>query len=139
MEPNIANEIVVKLAALPLEAQREVLEFVEFKLRRVHEALSAAENRPPFRSVRGILQGEYPELERHIAEMRQEAGVVAIGQGEVTFEEVIKALDAGTPLDQVQGLALKRDGRLHFTGRRATVHLNERFAGRFRRPAVGAA
>ena len=73
MEPNIANEIVVKLAALPLEAQREVLEFVEFKLRRVHEALSAAENRPPFRSVRGILQGEYPELERHIAEMRQEA------------------------------------------------------------------
>lgn len=73
MEPNLANEIAVKLAALPLEAQREVLEFVEFKLRRAHEALAAAGKRPPFRSVRGILLGEYRDLERHIAEMRREA------------------------------------------------------------------
>src|SRR5262249_57563495 len=50
---------------------------------------------------------------------------VAVGQGEITFGEYLQAVENGTPLEKVEGLALKRDGQLVFTGRRATVHLNE--------------
>jgi radical SAM superfamily enzyme YgiQ (UPF0313 family) len=58
---------------------------------------------------------------------------VAIGQGEHTFGEVLAAVQShggrGPALDkaleQVQGLAFMRDGAMHFTGRRAVVHLND--------------
>jgi radical SAM superfamily enzyme YgiQ (UPF0313 family) len=37
---------------------------------------------------------------------------VVLGQGELTFRDVVQAIDAGTPLDDVPGLALLRDGEL---------------------------
>jgi anaerobic magnesium-protoporphyrin IX monomethyl ester cyclase len=49
------------------------------------------------------------------------ADAVGIGQGEITFREVVQALDAGEPLDNVAGLALWRDGRMIFTDNRAVV------------------
>ncbi len=77
MEANLVEEIATKSAGLPIEQQREVLEFVEFKLQRSStDAVISAEafgKTPPFRSVRGILKGEFPNLEQDIAEMRQEA------------------------------------------------------------------
>lgn len=73
METSLANEIATKSAALPLAAQQEVLEFVEFKLQRRQQESAPVEAKPLVRSVRGILQGEFPNLEQDIAEMRQEA------------------------------------------------------------------
>jgi radical SAM superfamily enzyme YgiQ (UPF0313 family) len=49
------------------------------------------------------------------------ADAVGIGQGELTFREVVQALDAGVALDQVPGLALWRDGRLVYSAHRAVV------------------
>jgi radical SAM superfamily enzyme YgiQ (UPF0313 family) len=49
------------------------------------------------------------------------ADAVGIGQGEITFDEVVKALDAGERLDSVAGLALWRDGRLAYTAHREVV------------------
>ena len=49
------------------------------------------------------------------------ADAVGIGQGELTFREVVQALDAGEPLDSVPGLALWRDGALKYTDHRNVV------------------
>lgn len=69
MSENLIEEITEKSAALPLDQQREVLDFVEFML---HKSKATAPKRP-FRSVQGILQGEFPDLEQDITEMRREA------------------------------------------------------------------
>ncbi len=77
METSLVEEIATKSADLPVEQQREVLEFVEFKLHRPAPSkvvsAEALGKKLPFRSVRGILQGEFPNLEQDIAEMRREA------------------------------------------------------------------
>jgi len=49
------------------------------------------------------------------------ADAVCIGQGEVTFGEMLDALEAGEPLDSVVGLALLRDDHIINTGFRKVV------------------
>jgi len=51
--------------------------------------------------------------------------IVVVGEGEATFEELVKALEAGTPLSRVTGICYKEDGKIHRTGLRAFVNLNE--------------
>jgi len=46
---------------------------------------------------------------------------VVLGQGELTFRDLVKAIDAGTPLEDVEGLALLRDGQMIKTAKRAVV------------------
>jgi anaerobic magnesium-protoporphyrin IX monomethyl ester cyclase len=46
---------------------------------------------------------------------------VILGQGELTFREVVQAVDAGQPLDGIEGLALWRDGQVVRTPRRAVA------------------
>lgn len=46
---------------------------------------------------------------------------VAIGQGELTFRDLVHALEAGEPLDSVQGLALWREGEVRRTPPRPIV------------------
>lgn len=43
------------------------------------------------------------------------------GQGELTFRDVVQAIDAGEPLDNIEGLSLWRDGQVISTPRRAVV------------------
>ncbi len=58
-----------------------------------------------------------PEL--HLATGLYDA--VVLGQGELTFRELVKAIDAGEPLDDIAGLALWRDGQVVKTPKRAVV------------------
>jgi radical SAM superfamily enzyme YgiQ (UPF0313 family) len=46
---------------------------------------------------------------------------VVIGQGEVTFREVVQAIDAGESLDAIEGIAYLRDGEVIRTPRRAVA------------------
>lgn len=46
---------------------------------------------------------------------------VALGQGEITFLEIVRAMDAGEELDGIHGLALMRDGRVIRTPARKMV------------------
>ncbi len=46
---------------------------------------------------------------------------VVMGQGELTFRDVVQAIDAGEPLDNVSGLALLRDGQVVHTEPRRVV------------------
>lgn len=46
---------------------------------------------------------------------------VVLGQGELTFRDLVQAVEAGTPLEQVQGLALLRDGQVIKTEKRGVA------------------
>jgi anaerobic magnesium-protoporphyrin IX monomethyl ester cyclase len=81
--------------------------------------------RERFPGIKMIWGGWFPSAIPELYLRSNICDAVAIGQGEVTFEEFLKAVENGTPLEQVQGLALLRDGQVISTGRRATVHLNE--------------
>ena len=57
-------------------------------------------------------------------EMYLEGGIadaVGMGQGEITFREVVQAIDAGTDLAEVPGLAVLRDGKTVYTDHRPVV------------------
>ncbi len=53
------------------------------------------------------------------------ADAVCIGQGEITFGHMLDALEARTPLDGIQGLALLRDDHVVFTPRQPIVGFDE--------------
>src|ERR1700741_3379016 len=46
---------------------------------------------------------------------------VVLGQGEVTFHELVQAVASGAPLDAIPGLALWRDQKVVFTEKRPVV------------------
>jgi radical SAM superfamily enzyme YgiQ (UPF0313 family) len=46
---------------------------------------------------------------------------VVMGQGELTFRDLVQAIDAGEPLEGIEGLALWRDGEVVRTPRRAVA------------------
>ena len=49
------------------------------------------------------------------------ADAVCVGQGEITFGEMLDALESRVPLDGIDGLALMRDDHIVFTPRRKIV------------------
>ncbi len=51
--------------------------------------------------------------------------IVVVGEGEATFEELVKALESGTPLTKVKGICYQENGKMHCTGTRDFVDLNE--------------
>ena len=50
--------------------------------------------------------------------------MIVAGEGEATFEELVKALETGTPLNEVRSIWYKEDGRTQFTGSRPFVDLD---------------
>jgi len=50
--------------------------------------------------------------------------IVVRGQGEITFEELVRALESGNSLDKVDGLTYKSDGQVTSTPERALVDPN---------------
>lgn len=75
MSENLVSEISVKASALPLDKQREVLDFVEFMLHKTDLSADRQETeneRKPFRSVRGILNRKLEHLDEDLAEVRRE-------------------------------------------------------------------
>jgi len=51
--------------------------------------------------------------------------IVVVGEGEATFEELVKTLQIGTPLNNVRGICYKENGKIHHTGNRPFVNLDE--------------
>ena len=70
MATNLTKEIAEKAALLTDDLQSEALQFVESLLAR---RSNASDNKQPFESVKGILQGNYDTLDEDIREMRREA------------------------------------------------------------------
>ena len=53
------------------------------------------------------------------------ADIIVVGEGEETFLELVKALESGTPLNNVPGICYKENGKVHHTADRPFVKLDE--------------
>ncbi len=84
----------------------------------------------------GKVKAKFPDLPAVIGgwfasvrpDLQLETGyyeAVILGQGELTFRDVVRAIDAGEPLDTIPGLALMRDGEVIKTERRAVAGWDE--------------
>lgn len=56
--------------------------------------------------------------------LRPYVDVIVIGEGDATVAEVVKAFEAHSPLEEVPGIVVNRDGVQHRTAPRALVDLN---------------
>jgi anaerobic magnesium-protoporphyrin IX monomethyl ester cyclase len=72
-----------------------------------------------------IWGGWFPSVAPELYLSQNLADAVCIGQGEVTFKEWLCALRDGTPVEEVAGLALWRDGKLFHSPKRAVVQLKD--------------
>lgn len=86
------------------------------KLLKISEAINQSRNRPFY-----ILGGHGPSPEPEFFLKKTGADAVVIGEGEVTMVELLKALEVGTPLKNVQGVAFMDNGRFCQTAKRPPV------------------
>jgi anaerobic magnesium-protoporphyrin IX monomethyl ester cyclase len=128
-------EVVLVDAMIEPDYQRRILEACEGALcfasscilgYQVYDGYVVAKAvREKFPKLPIVWGGWFPSV---MPQMYLESGiadVVGLGQGEITFREVVQALDSGTDLADVAGLALWRDGRIHYTAHRAVVGFDQ--------------
>ena len=86
-----------------------------------HGAQVAKAVRRRFPDLPIIWGGWFPSVlpERYLEEKIADA--VGLGQGEITFHEVVQAIDNGTSLEDVAGLCIPVDGKPHYTAHREVV------------------
>jgi radical SAM superfamily enzyme YgiQ (UPF0313 family) len=127
-------EVVIvdgSLAATPEDAQRRVLEACEGALLygttgilgyMVFDALQCTRKvKARFPDMPAIIGGWFASVRPDLELLTGLYDAVALGQGELTFREIVQAVDAGTKLDDIQGLALLRDGQIVYTPKRPVV------------------
>jgi anaerobic magnesium-protoporphyrin IX monomethyl ester cyclase len=86
-----------------------------------HGAEVAREVRAKFPDLPMVWGGWFPSVAPELYLKEGIADAVGLGQGEATFGDVVRALDAGEPLDSVPGLALLRDGQVVYTDHRPVI------------------
>lgn len=117
------------------EAHRRVIEACEGALLFATTGILGYQVADGYRCAQQV-KARYPELPMLIGgwfastapELVLSTGLydaVAIGQGEITFRELVRAIDAGEPLDSIAGLALWRDGGVVRTAPRLAVGWSE--------------
>ena len=92
----------------------------------VADGASVAEQvRSKYPDLPMIWGGWFPSVAPELYLSRDLANAVCLGQGEVTFTEWLLAIRNGTPVEEVAGLALWRDGKLFHTPKRDLVALDD--------------
>ncbi|MEE9127379.1 MAG: radical SAM protein, partial [Planctomycetota bacterium] len=90
-----------------------------------HGARVAHHIRERFPDLPIIWGGWFPSVSPELYLNDGIADAVALAQGEITFWEVVQALDAGENLESVPGLVLKREGEIVRTDPRVIVGWDE--------------
>jgi radical SAM superfamily enzyme YgiQ (UPF0313 family) len=90
-----------------------------------HGARVARKLRERFPKLPIIWGGWFPSVHPEIYLREGIADAVGMGQGEVVFWNFVQALENGTKLDDVPGLALWRDNRVVYTAHQAVVGFDE--------------
>ncbi|MFT5051277.1 MAG: anaerobic magnesium-protoporphyrin IX monomethyl ester cyclase [Chlamydiales bacterium] len=90
-----------------------------------HGARVARKVRERFPDLPIIWGGWFPSVVPEAYLNEGIADAVGLGQGELTFRDVVHAIDAGEPLDSVAGLALLRDGQVIYTAQRPVVGFDQ--------------
>ncbi|MDF1836711.1 MAG: radical SAM protein [Planctomycetota bacterium] len=83
--------------------------------------LAAKAVREKYPSLPIIWGGWFPSVIPELYFQHNIADAVCIGQGEITFREVVQAISCGESLESVPGLAVEKDGQMIFTDHRAVV------------------
>jgi anaerobic magnesium-protoporphyrin IX monomethyl ester cyclase len=71
--------------------------------------------------VKRIIGGWFTSVMPHLHLKDGVFDAAALGQGELTFRDLVAAIDSGASLEDVAGLALWRDGAVHHTAHRSVV------------------
>jgi radical SAM superfamily enzyme YgiQ (UPF0313 family) len=87
----------------------------------LHGAEVARAVRARFPKLPMVWGGWFPSVVPELYLREGIADAVGLGQGELTFADVVRAIDNGTPLRDVPGLAIIEDGQVRFTDHRAVV------------------
>ncbi len=90
-----------------------------------HGAEVATRLRQKYPNLPMVWGGWFPSVAPELYLREGIADAVGLGQGEETFRDVVRALDAGEPLDSVPGLALLRDDKVVYTEHRAVVGFDD--------------
>jgi|688.fasta_scaffold03405_23 radical SAM superfamily enzyme YgiQ (UPF0313 family) len=90
-----------------------------------HGARVARAVREKFPELPIIWGGWFPSVQPEIYFREGIADAVGLGQGELTFWEVVQALDNGVDLATVPGLAVWRDQRIVYTPHRSVVGFDQ--------------
>ncbi len=90
-----------------------------------HGARVARAVRARFPKLPIIWGGWFPSVIPELYLREGIADAVGLGQGEATFWDFVQAVDNGTSLDDVTGLALWRDGKLHHTPHRPVIGFDQ--------------
>ena len=86
-----------------------------------HGARVAKAVRERFPDLPIIQGGWFPSVVPELYLQEGAADAVGLGQGELTFWDVVQAVDAGEDLINVPGLAVLRDGQVQYTDHRPVV------------------
>jgi radical SAM superfamily enzyme YgiQ (UPF0313 family) len=81
----------------------------------VHGAEIARKIRARFPDLPIVWGGWFPSVQPELYLREGVADAVGLGQGEIVFHNVVQAIANGTPLEDVPGLCLWRDGRALYT------------------------
>ncbi|MBA1334660.1 MAG: hypothetical protein HPY66_2564 [Firmicutes bacterium] len=97
---------VIGVSILFQEGADEVLKFIKALKRRCSGS-------------RIIIGGIYPSFEyRSLLENHQEVDFVCIGEGEITFYELLECLDRGDDISEIKGIAYREEGEVRTTSPR---------------------
>jgi radical SAM superfamily enzyme YgiQ (UPF0313 family) len=87
-----------------------------------HAAAFARRVKEQFPDIKVIIGGPHVSAAPlETMERFTEFDVAVIGEGENTIIELLTALDAGSPLDQIQGIVVRQGEKILSTGRRAFI------------------
>ncbi|MFT4540497.1 MAG: anaerobic magnesium-protoporphyrin IX monomethyl ester cyclase [Planctomycetota bacterium] len=86
-----------------------------------HGARVARAVRERFPSLPIIWGGWFPSVAPELYIQEGIADAVGLGQGELTFADVVRAIDCGESLESVPGLAIPKDGAVAYTEHRPVV------------------
>ena len=86
-----------------------------------HGARVAKAVRAKFPSLPIIWGGWFPSVAPELYFQEGIADAVGLGQGELTFRDVVQAIDSGEDLAKVPGLVVERDGKILYTDHRPVV------------------
>ena len=89
-----------------------------------HSALMSREVRKAFPTLPIVAGGWFPSIKQDMVIEQACADVVVMGQGEITFMEVLEALRTGSSLEGIDGIAFKKNGEIMTNPFRKITDLN---------------
>ena len=131
-----ANDAQVKIFDFQVETKNVICEINEFKPEIVGITCQTPqfpemirlvkEIKKRFPEITIVVGGSHPSVMPHEAASNPNIDVTVIGEGEITFSEIIKYKNGKMPLEDIKGIAYRRGDKIVFTAPRPLIaNLND--------------